>query len=113
MTASSGNVLTVVVTVVLVLIAIPLLWGGLMMSGMMGPGMMGGWGGAAQPGWGPVAMLFWLLTLVGVGLLAVWAIRRVSPREDYRRGPLDILKERYARGELTREQYEQMRQDLA
>lgn len=27
--------------------------------------------------------------------------------------PLDILKVRYARGEITREQYEQMKQDLA
>ena len=28
------------------------------------------------------------------------------------RRPLDILKERYARGEITRDQYEQMRRDL-
>lgn len=27
--------------------------------------------------------------------------------------PLDILKMRYARGEITREQYEQLKQDLA
>jgi putative membrane protein len=116
MTESSGNVLVVIVTVVLVLIALPLLWGGMMMGGPMGPWMMGGWGAAAQPGWGPgwgaVSMLFWLLTLAGVGLLAMWAVRRVAPREGHRREPLDILKERYARGDLTREQYEQMRQDL-
>ncbi len=28
------------------------------------------------------------------------------------KGPLAIVKERYARGEMTREQYEQLRKDL-
>jgi Short C-terminal domain len=48
-----------------------------------------------------------LLTVVG-GAMAVFV-----PRLQGKTSPADILRERYARGELTREQYEQVRQDLA
>ena len=34
------------------------------------------------------------------------------PGRELRASPLDILKRRYASGEITREQYEQMRRDL-
>jgi putative membrane protein len=33
--------------------------------------------------------------------------------EERSRSPLDILKERYARGEITKEEYQEMRRDLA
>jgi putative membrane protein len=61
-------------------------------------------------------MVFWLLVVVGIVLLLVWAVRQVTHR-----GPtgasggsraLEIVQERYARGEITREQYEKMRRDL-
>ncbi|GLI57875.1 hypothetical protein PM10SUCC1_33890 [Propionigenium maris DSM 9537] len=38
--------------------------------------------------------------------------RRYSYFEDYRRDPMDILRERYARGELTREEFMRMRSEL-
>jgi len=81
--------------------------------GPWGGGMMWGWGGWW---WGLIMMVFWLLVVVGMVLLLVWAVRQVTHR-----GPagasggsraLEILQERYARGEITREQYEQMRRDL-
>ena len=50
--------------------------------------------------------------LAGLGLLVLWAIRQVGPEQAGSRRAVEILKERYARGELTREQYEQMRRDL-
>lgn len=61
---------------------------------------------------------------MGIGMLVFWAVVIIAivalirylgrgpgsaPREDT---PLDILKKRYARGEITREQYEQMKEDL-
>jgi len=59
---------------------------------------------------------FWLLVAGGIVALVVWALRNPA------RGPvasccsgsaLDLLNQRYARGELTREQYEQAKKDIA
>ena len=49
--------------------------------------------------------------LVAVILVIVWAVNRarLGPAES----PLDILKRRYARGEITKEEYERMKQELA
>ncbi len=112
--------LLVVAVVLLALLILPLLGGGAMMggmmgSGMMGPGIMGGWGGGGAPSpWWPVFSLVpWLLVVAGIGLLVVWALRQASDGGAASGSrALDILKERYARGELAREQYEQMRRDL-
>ncbi|HEY7761049.1 MAG TPA: SHOCT domain-containing protein [Burkholderiales bacterium] len=64
------------------------------------------------PGFGWIFMiLFWIVIILGIVALAKWLF---SGRNGggLGRGPLDILKERYARGQITREQYEQMRRDL-
>jgi len=61
------------------------------------------------------AWLFWLVVL---GLIA-WAVVTVvknSQRRIEQTGtldnPIEILKRRYARGEITREEFEQMKKDL-
>jgi putative membrane protein len=55
-------------------------------------------------------ILFWVLVILAIVALAKWlsSARNGGPT----RRPLDILQERYARGEITREQYEPMRRDL-
>ena len=59
---------------------------------------------------------FWILTILAViTLIAVISKRRRSgPVENPpgRETPLEILKKRYARGELTKEEFERMKQDL-
>jgi len=75
--------------------------------------MMGDWGGGW--GWGMgfgwiFMILFWALILLGIVTLAKWVLTAASGSSGKR--PLEILKERYARGEITRDQYEQMRRDL-
>jgi len=55
-----------------------------------------------------VSLAFLALVIVGVVLL-VRSSGRPAARQDT---ALDILKERYARGEITSEQYEEMRRDL-
>ena len=71
------------------------------------------------PGWWMGIGLLWsLIFWGGLILLAVWAIRLLGSRPAAGReggarvDPLTILKERYARGELTREQFEQMKADI-
>jgi putative membrane protein len=78
---------------------------------MHGPGMMGGWGWFGMI----VGTLFALSFLVLIGLLIVALARylggasRSAGREE---SPLDLLMRRYARGEITRDDYQRMRQEL-
>jgi putative membrane protein len=57
-----------------------------------------------------------LVVLVALVLLAVFLVRRLSrpnpPFEHHPEDTLSILKARYARGEITREQFLQMKEDL-
>lgn len=82
--------------------------------------MMGHWGGFG--GWGMgfgiiFMVLLWVLVVVGIAAMIRWLMlnsggqggRPPQPRD---RTPLEIVQERYARGEIDREEYEQKRQDL-
>jgi putative membrane protein len=67
-------------------------------------------------GWGWIGLgflhmaLFWVLVVLGIVVLAKW-LAGSGPETGTGRA-LEILKERYAKGELTREQFEQMKRDL-
>ncbi len=74
---------------------------------MMGYGMMG---------YGLIGLLFNALIIVGVVVLVVWAVKRFTSQSSQPQGgqsPREILQARYARGEITREQYQQMLNDLS
>lgn len=97
------------------IVLVLLLGGGMMGWGMMGPGMMGRYGYSVSPWWSLAMLLFWVLILVGGVLLVLWLLRQSRPAEPGSPSgprPLAILDERYAKGELTKEQFEQMRHDL-
>lgn len=91
--------------------------------------MMHGFGLGGFGGIGSFGLLAGLLNLiitaaffVGIVLLAIWAVRRFaansspgqapSPPAQAEQSPRDILMQRYARGEIDREQYQQMLADL-
>jgi putative membrane protein len=59
---------------------------------------------------GILMVLFW----GGVIALIVWGINRLTRRGDYSRkqDPLDVAKERYAKGEISREEFERIKKDL-
>lgn len=82
-------------------------------------GMMGGrhmMGGFGFPFMGGIAMLlFWTLIIGGVVWLIVAATRtggQLAPAAPVRESPVDILKRRFAAGEITKEQFDEMKRNL-
>ena len=111
------TLLVTLLAVLLVLVLIPVLIMPLLMGGgLMLGGMMGGWNGSGMT-WGAGAGMLgvWVLAIAGLIALGTWVLRRLpasgSP-DTTKADPLAILKQRYARGELSRDQYEQMKRDL-
>jgi len=79
----------------------------------MGPGMMGGWG----MGWfGGIFMIaFWILILVGLVFFVRWLIQSTSRNRaigNVESRAIDILKERYAKGEIDKDEFDSKRKDL-
>jgi len=81
-----------------------------------------GFGDFGTLGW--IGMILnWVITIgliVGVVLLIAWLVKRIEANGQTARtggtinsSPSDILQTRYARGEITREQYQQMLADLS
>ena len=71
-------------------------------SAMMGPTM------------GIFMLLFWGVVIFGLILAVRWLADRgkADQANEPRQAPLDILEQRYARGEIDREEFEQKKKDL-
>jgi putative membrane protein len=89
-----------------------------MMHGLGGYGLFGGLGLIGVV----INLLLTLALLAGVVLLVIWLARslgtsrKVSGLDQQARAdstPREILQRRYARGEITRDQYKEMLSDLA
>ena len=112
----------------IVLLAILVLGSGLLIP--LGWGCCGGW--MNQGGWGMMGgfgfpliggilmFLFWVLIIGGFVWLIVWlarggaqsASRALTNTPTANQTPLDTIKARYAKGEITKEQFEEMKRDL-
>jgi putative membrane protein len=74
------------------------------------------WDGFGGMGWGWIGLgmvhmlLFWVLVILGIVVLTRWLAG--GPRDKVLPRATDILKARYAKGEITREQFEQMKRDI-
>jgi putative membrane protein len=75
-----------------------------------------GSGGWMMSGMWLISSLFWIAIIAGVVLLVKW----LTDRNDQGRtsttaseSPLDILKKRYAKGEIDKDAFEQMKRDLS
>ncbi len=66
-------------------------------------------------GWWMAFGIIWMVFLWG-GIIAliVWGINKLTKRDHLvmKSDPLDIAKERYAKGEIEREEYEQIKKSL-
>lgn len=83
-------------------------WGPWRMHEWMGWGT--GWGGMFL---GPLFMIVWLAILAGAIVLVVrWLGGGTFGMTPQQRTPRQILDERYARGEIDREEYQRRRQDI-
>ncbi len=74
------------------------------------------WGWMPGMGWWMIInMVIAVIFIAGLIWLVVWGVRRTASKrpETGSMSPLEIAKQRYARGEITREQYEQLKKDLS
>ena len=83
--------------------------------------MMMPWGWEMGGGWGfgifgmVFMLVFWVLIIAGIVLVVRWLVEQGRPGSASVSGgesALDILKKRYARGEIGKEEFERMKQDL-
>lgn len=68
-------------------------------------------------GWGMgLAMFFGIIFWGAIIALIVWVVirltRHTATTGGGKQNPLDIARERYARGEISKEQFEQIKKDL-
>lgn len=80
-------------------------------------GMMSGYGGYGY-GYGLVHMIVWIAVLVAIVVAVGWLVRSIAGQRGQsasgkRSAGLDVLEERYARGEINREEYLQKKKDIA
>jgi putative membrane protein len=78
--------------------------------GMMGPGMMGGFGWGLMP---LLVIIFWGLVIWGI----VAAVRSTSSHKcgdtSTAESAIEVLKRRYALGEIKKKEYEEKKKDLS
>lgn len=72
-------------------------------SHMFGSGMWGGWF---------FMIIFWIIGVTLFIFFIKWIIDQGKSGDKSIKSPLDILKERYASGEINKEEFEQMKKDL-
>jgi len=98
------------------LIIVTLLIGG---TASANSGGFGSFSGAMMGGFRPFLIwriVMWIVVLGVIGVI-VWLIVRTQKQHGGRgslqeESPLDIVKGRYARGEITREEFENLKRDL-
>ena len=80
--------------------------------GMQGPG---GWGPMMHYGFGYGGMFMWIIFLIVIGFLIYFIVQAQKTKGQtptQSESPLDILKRRYAKGEIVKEEFERMKKDI-
>jgi len=72
-------------------------------------GMMDGYG--MSYGMGILGLIFWILIIIGLVLLIKYLWEGGGTRRE-QESALELLKKRYARGEISKEEFEEKKKDL-
>jgi|SRR3989344_930097 len=87
--------------------------GGMMGGGMMNmmdSGMMGNY--STYYGYNSFWNILWLVFLIGVIALIVWLIYKFTKSGKESETPISILQKRYAKGEISKKQFEEIKKEL-
>jgi putative membrane protein len=63
-------------------------------------------------GFGIFMMLFWGVIIVVIIVVVLRLLRHHEASTNNKTSPLDIVKERYAKGDITKEQFEELKKGL-
>jgi putative membrane protein len=66
-------------------------------------------------GFGYGGMFMWIIFLIVIGLLIYFIVQAQKTKGNtptQHESPMDILKRRYAKGEIAKDEYERMKKDL-
>jgi len=78
-------------------------------------GPEGRWGNMMPYGYRGGMFMWMLLIIILVAVILYWAVKSTKSKGQMDASvekPIDILKKRYAKGEITGEEYERMKKDL-
>ena len=79
-------------------------------GGIMGSGMMGNY--PAYYGYNNFWNVLWMVFLIGAIALIVWLIYKFTKKGKESETPINILQKRYAKGEINKKQFEEMKKGL-
>ena len=82
------------------------------MMNMLGRGMMGNYPASYDYSNYGYWNIFWILLLAAVIFLVVWIIHRFGIKKTASETPLNISRKRFAKGEITKKEFEDMKKDL-
>ncbi len=76
--------------------------------------MHGYWGGPMGFGWmgGLFMLIFWVLVIIGAFWFLKYIIRSRTCMIGHTETPLEILRKRYAKGEIDKKEFEEKKKDL-